>query len=56
MLSVAQVAKRLGVSSRTVTRLIVAGELTAHQIGSVYRVAAEDLAAYLARTRVEVTQ
>jgi excisionase family DNA binding protein len=52
MLSVAQVAERLGVSERTVIRLIVAGELAAHRIGNVYRVAAEELAAYLDRTRV----
>lgn len=52
LLSVPQVAERLGVSPMTVYRLLDAGELAEHRIGKMRRVAPEDLAAYLAATRV----
>lgn len=52
MLSVAEVAQRLGVSEQTVLRLITAGDLAAHKVGKQYRIAPDDLAAYLDRARV----
>jgi excisionase family DNA binding protein len=45
------VALRLGVSVRTVRRLIAAGELPAHRIGRSVRVSADDLARFLAARR-----
>jgi excisionase family DNA binding protein len=52
MLSVAEVARRLGVSEQTVLRLIGAGELAAYRVGRAYKVNGDDLAAYLDRARV----
>jgi excisionase family DNA binding protein len=52
MLSVTEVAERLKVSDQTVLRLIAAGELLAYRVGRAYRVAVEDLRAYLDRARV----
>lgn len=48
MLTTGEVARRLGVSSQTVRRLIAAGELPALQAGKHYRVKAGDLAAFIA--------
>ncbi len=48
-LSADQVAFRLGVSVRSIRRLIDSGELRIHRIGGSVRVAPEDLAVYLAR-------
>jgi excisionase family DNA binding protein len=56
MLSVGQVAERLGVSRQTVARLIESGALAAHRIGGAYKVPEQDLAAYLERTRVATTK
>jgi excisionase family DNA binding protein len=52
VLTVADVANRLGVSEQTVLRLITAGDLGAHKVGKQYRIALEALADYLERTRV----
>jgi excisionase family DNA binding protein len=52
LLSVASVAERLDVSSKTVRRVIAAGKLRAHKVGRQVRVSEEDLALYLANGRV----
>jgi excisionase family DNA binding protein len=49
--SVADVAAMLGVSTRTVRRLIAGGELVPHRIGRSLRVSEHDLRVYLARCR-----
>jgi excisionase family DNA binding protein len=48
---VAGVASRLGVSEKTVRRMIDRAELPAHRIGRLLRVSEEDLADYLAKRR-----
>ncbi len=50
-LSPKQVAVELGVSIRSVHRLIDRRELRVHRIGRLIRVSREDFAAYLARQR-----
>ena len=47
--SVADVAAFLGVSTRTVRRLIAGGDLAVHRIGRSLRISEADLSAYLAR-------
>lgn len=49
-LTVAEVAAILRVSTMTVYRLIKAGNLPAVRIGKSYRVAEDDVDAYLARS------
>ena len=49
--TIAQVAERLGVATRTVRRWIVAGDLVVHRVGSVVRIAEADLRAFLALHR-----
>lgn len=51
MLTVLEVAERLGISDEGVKRLIKRGELVAYKVGGVYRIAEEDLARYLAQAR-----
>lgn len=51
MLSVSEVAKRLGVSAEAVKRRIRAGELVAYKVGGLYRVAEEDLKRFLEGAR-----
>jgi excisionase family DNA binding protein len=46
-----EVAAILGVSARTVRRLIAAGELLACRLGRLVRVHPDDLAAYVNRQR-----
>ena len=46
--SIKTVAERLGVSKRTVRRWIERGELVAHRINGVVRIADRDLLAFLA--------
>ena len=46
------VARRLGVSTKSVRRAIASGDLTAHRLGRLLRVADADLEAYLARHRL----
>jgi excisionase family DNA binding protein len=49
---VGSVARRLGVSTKSVRRAISAGDLTAHRLGRLLRVSDSDLEAYLARRRL----
>ena len=49
--SVEQVAAILGVSTKTVRRLIGRGDLLPHRIGGSVRVSDADLRSYLASTR-----
>jgi len=49
--SIAEVAALLGVSTRTVRRLIAGGDLLAHRIGRSLRISEADLSAFLARAR-----
>jgi excisionase family DNA binding protein len=49
--TIADVAERLGVSRRTVRRWIAAGDLIAHRIGGIVRIAEGDLRAFLALLR-----
>jgi excisionase family DNA binding protein len=51
LLDVDAVATRLGVSSKTVRRLIDRGELAVHRIGRLLRVSEPDLHNYVARRR-----
>jgi excisionase family DNA binding protein len=51
LLAIPQVADLLGVSSKTVQRLVSSGELPSVRIGTRVRIAPEDLAAYIARLR-----
>jgi excisionase family DNA binding protein len=51
MLDVSDTSLRLGVSTKTVRRLIADGSLHAHRIGRSVRVSEEDLRAYLSSTR-----
>ncbi len=52
-LSVRQVARALGVVSRTVYGLINAGQLPGYRIGRVIRVRRDDLDRYLESVRIE---
>jgi excisionase family DNA binding protein len=49
--TVAEVAEIVGVSVRTVRRWIKSGELVAHHIGAVVRIAEGDLRAFIAGHR-----
>ena len=49
--TIAAVAEFLDVSERTVRRWIKRGELVAHHIGAVVRIAESDLKAFIARHR-----
>jgi excisionase family DNA binding protein len=49
--SIDAVAEMLGVSSKTVRRLIAIEEFRIHRIGRQIRISEADLAAYLARSR-----
>jgi excisionase family DNA binding protein len=51
-LSVAEVAKRLGVSEKWVRRKIAAGDLPAHRVGRLLRVGERALAGRLVRARI----
>jgi excisionase family DNA binding protein len=51
LLAIAGVAVRLGVSSKTVRRLIARRELRAHRVGRLLRVTEEDLVEFLAKRR-----
>jgi excisionase family DNA binding protein len=51
--TIAEVAERLRVATRTVRRWIEAGDLVAHRIGGVLRIADSDLRAFLALHREE---
>lgn len=47
VLSVSDVATRLGISARTAWRIVVSGKVKAHRIGGQWRVFEADLRAYL---------
>jgi excisionase family DNA binding protein len=49
LLPLAEVARRLSVSPRTVRRLVDAGELSSFRVGGQVRIESAALAAYLAR-------
>lgn len=51
MLTVAQVADRLGLCKMTVYRLIHAGRIDAVQVGRSYRIEEADFKAYLRKVR-----
>ena len=51
LLSLAQVADHLGISIKSVRRLIECGALPAHRIGRQLRISEPDLAAFVATTR-----
>jgi excisionase family DNA binding protein len=51
VLSVKQVAERLGLCKMTVYRLIHAGKIPAVQVGKSYRIEQADLMAYLRRSK-----
>jgi excisionase family DNA binding protein len=51
LLSVFEVADRLGVSVKTVRRMAARGDLPAHRIGRLLRVSEEDLGALLSAAR-----
>ncbi|NDR57913.1 helix-turn-helix domain-containing protein [Aliiruegeria sabulilitoris] len=49
LLSIAETAKFLGVSEKTVRRKIAAEDLRASRVGAQWRIRPEDIEAYLAR-------
>ena len=51
LLSIAQVADRLGLSPKTVRRRIVDDDLQVHRLGRSLRISEADLRAYLERSR-----
>jgi excisionase family DNA binding protein len=48
---IASVAASIGVSTKTISRWISAGELPAHKLGSQWRVSSEDLRTFIALRR-----
>ena len=52
-LSTAEAANRLGINTRTLSRFIDAGELTAYKFGRVIRVKASDLDSFVEGAKVE---
>jgi excisionase family DNA binding protein len=52
-LTVAEVAQMMRVSTMTVYRLIKAGELASVRVGKSYRIAPDDVDAYLAKRYTE---
>jgi excisionase family DNA binding protein len=51
-LPVSEVAERLGLTVKTVRKLIASRQLASHRVGRAVRVAERDLEAYLGRVRV----
>jgi len=51
LLSVATVALHLGVSEKTVRRLVDDGQLPTHRVGRLIRISETDLAAFIAHSR-----
>ena len=51
LLTVDEMAERLGVCSRTIRRWIARNELPAHRLGRSVRVAEDDLLAFLGKHR-----
>ena len=56
MLTVTEVAERLGVSSKTVTRLITEGKLKAYRFGNHYRIEENDLNEFIEQSKVTPNQ
>ena len=52
LLSIPEAADQLGVSEKTIRRTIQRGDLVAHRIGRLLRIAEGDLAAFVAQHRV----
>ncbi|HUF98203.1 MAG TPA: helix-turn-helix domain-containing protein [Ilumatobacter sp.] len=52
-LSIPEVAKRLGVSVRTLYAIVNRGELTAYRFGRVYRIMSADIDKFLDNVRVK---
>lgn len=52
-LSTADAANRLGINTRTLYRLIDAGEIPAYKFGRVIRVQGKDVAAFVESARVK---
>jgi excisionase family DNA binding protein len=48
-----EVAKRLGVTVRTLYAIVNRGDLTAYRIGRVYRIMSEDVEKFLDKVRVK---
>lgn len=53
LLTKTDVAHRLGVSEKTVDRLVASGKLGAQRVGGRYKFSAEDIERYLASQRIE---
>ena len=51
LLSIAEVARYLGVSEKTIRRLLRDGLLRSYRVGRQLRISQEDLTAYLAQAR-----
>ena len=51
MLTVEQTAQRLGLSARTVHRLIESGAIPKHQFARAVRISTDDLNTYIAKSR-----
>jgi excisionase family DNA binding protein len=56
LFSVDDIATALGVSTKTVRRMIDRGELISHQIGKLVSVSEEDLATYLKLSRAQIPE
>jgi excisionase family DNA binding protein len=51
MYDIGDVAARLGVSSKTIRRMIERGELTIHRVGRLIRISKSDFHEYVTRQR-----
>lgn len=56
MLTVAQVAEKLNVTPKTVTRWIEQGKLPAMKFGKIYRIEAEDFNKFIEDSKVNPTE
>lgn len=54
LFSISQAADQLGISEKGVRRAIGRGDLAAHRIGRLLRIADEDLAAFVAMHRMRM--
>ena len=55
LLTVANVAEQLQLSTKTIRRMIDRGDLPSHRIGRLLRVASNDLGAFIHRSREMVS-
>lgn len=51
MFTIAQIAERMSVSTKTISRLISAGELRTHRLGRQVRIAHDDAISFIAMRR-----